>query len=113
MKTGTPPRNYFFKTSDWKKARNFLLDRRSLTFLDRMHSRLMAAEPRTRRRMLATALAGVLEAKLSSHGHAVRVAASNDPRDTCYVFLTLEPEPGDDEEEYRRKQDEAMLDKWK
>lgn len=32
---------------EWKKVRNFLLDRRSLTFLDRMHQRLAAAEPRT------------------------------------------------------------------
>jgi hypothetical protein len=65
--------------------------------------RYMAAEPRTRRRMLAKALAGVLEAKLSAHGHAARVAGSSDPKDTWYVFLTLEPEPGDTDEEYRRK----------
>jgi hypothetical protein len=32
---------------EWKKVRNFLLDRRSLAFLDRMHQRLAAAEPRT------------------------------------------------------------------
>ena len=32
---------------EWKKVRNFLLDRRSLTFLERMHQRLAAAEPRT------------------------------------------------------------------
>jgi hypothetical protein len=32
---------------EWKKVRNFLRDRRSLTFLDRMHQRLAAAEPRT------------------------------------------------------------------
>jgi hypothetical protein len=32
---------------EWKKVRNFLLDRRSLTFLDRMHQRLATAEPRT------------------------------------------------------------------
>jgi hypothetical protein len=32
---------------EWKKVRNFLLDRRSLSFLDRMHERLAAAEPRT------------------------------------------------------------------
>jgi hypothetical protein len=65
--------------------------------------RYMAAESRTRRRMLAAALAGALEAKLSTHGHAVRVAGSKDPQDVWYVFLALEPEPGDDEEEYRRK----------
>lgn len=32
--------------SDWAKVRNVLNDRRSLTFLDRMHRRLEAAEPR-------------------------------------------------------------------
>lgn len=32
--------------ADWKTVRNFLLDRRSLTFLDRMHQRLATAEPR-------------------------------------------------------------------
>jgi hypothetical protein len=31
---------------EWKKVRNFLLDRRSLAFLDRMHERLARAEPR-------------------------------------------------------------------
>jgi hypothetical protein len=31
---------------EWKKVRNFLLDRRSLAFLDRMHQRLARAEPR-------------------------------------------------------------------
>ncbi|SIO10614.1 hypothetical protein SAMN05444166_2478 [Singulisphaera sp. GP187] len=31
---------------DWSKVRNFLNDRRSLSFLDRMHGRLEAAEPR-------------------------------------------------------------------
>lgn len=31
---------------EWKKVRNFLVDRRSLTFLDRMHQRLAAAESR-------------------------------------------------------------------
>jgi hypothetical protein len=31
---------------EWSKVRNFLTDRRSLTFLDRMHRRLAAAEPR-------------------------------------------------------------------
>jgi hypothetical protein len=30
----------------WRKVRNFLTDRRSLAFLDRMHQRLAAAEPR-------------------------------------------------------------------
>ena len=33
--------------ADWKKVGNFLRDRRSLSFLDRMHRRLAAAEPRT------------------------------------------------------------------
>ncbi len=32
---------------EWKKVRNFLLDRRSLAFLDRTHQRLVEAEPRT------------------------------------------------------------------
>jgi hypothetical protein len=32
---------------EWKTVRNFLLDRRSLIFLDRMHQRLATAEPRT------------------------------------------------------------------
>jgi hypothetical protein len=31
---------------EWSKVRNFLADRRSLAFLDRMHRRLAAAEPR-------------------------------------------------------------------
>ncbi len=31
---------------EWRKVRNFLTDRRSLAFLDRMHERLAAAEPR-------------------------------------------------------------------
>ena len=31
---------------EWSKVRNFLTDRRSLAFLDRMHRRLDAAEPR-------------------------------------------------------------------
>ena len=31
---------------DWSKVRNFLNDRRSLSFLDRMHRRLESAEPR-------------------------------------------------------------------
>ena len=31
---------------DWKKVANFLRDRRRLAFLDRMHERLAAAEPR-------------------------------------------------------------------
>lgn len=31
---------------DWSKVRNFLKDRRSLAFLDRMHRRLETAEPR-------------------------------------------------------------------
>jgi hypothetical protein len=31
---------------DWAKVRNFLKDRRSLAFLDRMHRRLESAEPR-------------------------------------------------------------------
>lgn len=31
---------------EWRKVRNFLTDRRSLAFLDRMHQRLEAAEPR-------------------------------------------------------------------
>jgi hypothetical protein len=31
---------------EWKKVRDFLLDRRSLAFLDRMHERLAGAEPR-------------------------------------------------------------------
>jgi hypothetical protein len=31
---------------EWRKVRNFLTDRRSLAFLDRMHGRLMVAEPR-------------------------------------------------------------------
>ena len=35
---------------DWAKVRNFLSDRRSLTFLDRLHRRLEAAEPRRDRR---------------------------------------------------------------
>jgi hypothetical protein len=30
---------------EWKKARNFLTDRRTLTFLDRLHRRLAEAEP--------------------------------------------------------------------
>lgn len=30
---------------EWKKVRNFLKDRRALTFLDRMHQRLAEAEP--------------------------------------------------------------------
>jgi hypothetical protein len=33
---------------DWAKVRNFLKDRRSLAFLDRMHDRLESAEPRPR-----------------------------------------------------------------
>jgi hypothetical protein len=33
---------------DWSKVRNFLADRRSLAFLDRMHRRLESAEPRPR-----------------------------------------------------------------
>ena len=33
---------------DWTKVRNFLRDRRSLAFLDRMHRRLESAEPRPR-----------------------------------------------------------------
>jgi hypothetical protein len=32
--------------SEWSKVRNFLTDRRSLAFLDRMHRRLESAEPR-------------------------------------------------------------------
>jgi hypothetical protein len=32
--------------ADWSKVRNFLTDRRSLNFLDRMHRRLESAEPR-------------------------------------------------------------------
>jgi hypothetical protein len=32
---------------EWKKVGDFLRDRRSLSFLDRMHQRLAAAEPRT------------------------------------------------------------------
>jgi hypothetical protein len=32
--------------ADWTKVRNFLRDRRSLAFLDRMHRRLLSAEPR-------------------------------------------------------------------
>src|SRR5262249_55317677 len=32
--------------SEWSKVRNFLTDPRSLAFLDRMHRRLEAAEPR-------------------------------------------------------------------
>jgi hypothetical protein len=32
---------------EWKKVGNFLRDRRSLSFLDRVHQRLAAAEPRT------------------------------------------------------------------
>jgi hypothetical protein len=32
--------------SEWRKVRNFLTDRRSLAFLDRMHQRLATAEPR-------------------------------------------------------------------
>lgn len=32
--------------SDWAKVRNFLRDRRSLSFLDRMHRRLESVEPR-------------------------------------------------------------------
>jgi hypothetical protein len=32
--------------AEWKTVRNFLLDRRSLGFLDRMHQRLATAEPR-------------------------------------------------------------------
>jgi hypothetical protein len=32
--------------AEWSKVRNFLTDRRSLAFLDRMHRRLGAAEPR-------------------------------------------------------------------
>jgi len=32
--------------AEWSKVRNFLTDPRSLTFLDRMHRRLEAAEPR-------------------------------------------------------------------
>jgi len=32
--------------ADWAKVRNFLRDRRSLAFLDRMHRRLESAEPR-------------------------------------------------------------------
>jgi hypothetical protein len=32
--------------TEWSKVRNFLTDPRSLTFLDRMHRRLEAAEPR-------------------------------------------------------------------
>jgi hypothetical protein len=31
---------------EWTKVRNFLRDRRSLAFLDRMHARLVTAEPR-------------------------------------------------------------------
>jgi hypothetical protein len=31
---------------EWRKVRNFLTDRRSLAFLDRMHQRLIVAEPR-------------------------------------------------------------------
>ena len=31
---------------EWRKVRNLLTDRRSLAFLDRMHQRLVAAEPR-------------------------------------------------------------------
>ena len=34
--------------ADWSKVRNFLRDQRSLAFLDRMHRRLEAAEPRRR-----------------------------------------------------------------
>jgi len=33
--------------AEWKKVRNFLTDRRALTFLDRLHRRLAEAEPDT------------------------------------------------------------------
>jgi hypothetical protein len=73
--------------------------------------RYMAAEPRVRRRMLATALTDVLEAKLNKHGYAVRVVGSKDPRDTWYVFLALEPQEADANEEYRRKR-RALLESY-
>jgi hypothetical protein len=66
--------------------------------------RYMAAEARTRRRMLATALMDLLQrAPTPGSRIAVRVAASNDPSDPAYVFLTLEPDPEEAEDEYRRK----------
>jgi hypothetical protein len=39
---------------EWRKVRNFLTDRRSLAFLDRMHQRLTAAEPQKQWREVLT-----------------------------------------------------------
>jgi hypothetical protein len=54
--------------ADWAKVRNFLRDRRSLAFLDRMHRRLESAEPRREWREAMAWRWGLLHRRPTSSG---------------------------------------------
>ncbi|MDO9580970.1 MAG: hypothetical protein Q7J06_10470, partial [Bacteroidales bacterium] len=62
--------------------------------------RVMASEPRIRRRQLARALIDLMENSVTGH-RATRLVYSNDFPDRAYVFLLLPPLEEVDYEEYR------------
>lgn len=63
--------------------------------------RLMAREPRTKRRMLAKALLGIMEKPTAGTERATRVLPPFEPGDPYYVFLALMRPPERTEVEYR------------
>jgi uncharacterized protein YecA (UPF0149 family) len=74
--------------------------------------RYMAAESRTRRRLLADSLLDVMQRRATpASRYAVRVGTSEKSSDPTYVFLTLEHERGESQEAYRRLRRE-MLDSY-
>jgi hypothetical protein len=71
--------------------------------------RFMAREPRTRRRMLAEALYGLLRKTPHKNVRATRIVASTGPQEPYYVFLLLPYHPDVSDEQYRQTR-ERMLE---
>jgi hypothetical protein len=63
--------------------------------------RFLAREPRTRRRMLAQALMGIIDSDLLEWGRNTRLVLPTSPEDSCYIFLILSHPSEVSVEEYR------------
>jgi SEC-C motif-containing protein len=70
--------------------------------------RFMARESRTRRRMLAEALLGVID-RTSPGQRGVRLMAPSEPGDPVYVFLLLPCGPDRTQEEYRLEREQVLI----
>ena len=71
--------------------------------------RLLAREPRTRRRALAISLHEVLRRSIDSKAPwEARVMLSQNPNDPIYVFLALKRKPGLSDDEYRKRRSHLL-----